>query len=82
MTKMLKRALLETLSPAEINQLYSSFDIIGDIAIIRVPNSLMEKEEIIANTILSNLKTVKTVLKQISHVSGDYRIRKLEHLLG
>ncbi|RLI27639.1 class I SAM-dependent methyltransferase family protein, partial [Candidatus Bathyarchaeota archaeon] len=35
--KNLKTLLSERLSPEEVRQLYKSYDIIGDIAVIRVP---------------------------------------------
>ncbi|MEM1525269.1 MAG: class I SAM-dependent methyltransferase family protein [Nitrososphaerales archaeon] len=79
---MLKRALMGILNPNEISQLYSSFDIIGDIAIIKIPDPLISKKDIIAKAILDNLKSVKTVLRQTSPISGIYRIRELEYLMG
>jgi hypothetical protein len=44
MTKMLKNALKDTLGMDEINQLYSSFDNIGGIIIIKIPTSLYGKK--------------------------------------
>ncbi|MEM3437111.1 MAG: class I SAM-dependent methyltransferase family protein [Nitrososphaerales archaeon] len=79
---MLKKALENVLTIDEIKQLYGSFDLIGDIAIIKIPNSLLDKKFIIAKAIMDNIKTVKTVLRQVTPVSGDYRTRELEHVLG
>jgi hypothetical protein len=44
MTKMLKGVLRNTLGMDEINQLYSSFDNIGGIIIIKIPSSLQPKK--------------------------------------
>jgi tRNA G37 N-methylase Trm5 len=44
MIKMLKSALRNTLEINEINQLYSSFDNIGGIIIIKIPSSLHPKK--------------------------------------
>lgn len=44
MTKMLKDALKHTLEAEEINELYSSFDNIGGIIIIKIPFSLHKKK--------------------------------------
>ncbi|MGD1837625.1 MAG: class I SAM-dependent methyltransferase [Nitrososphaeraceae archaeon] len=79
---MLKRLLKNFLSEIELQQLYSSFDIIGDIIIIKIPNKLEHKKELIANTLINNIKTVKTVFAQSSNVNGEYRVRDLEFLSG
>jgi tRNA (guanine37-N1)-methyltransferase len=79
---MPKNVSLDTLTSEEINTLYSSFDIIGDIVIIKIPECLNSKKHIIANTLLNKIKPVNTIFQQISPVKGDYRIRKLEFLAG
>jgi tRNA (guanine37-N1)-methyltransferase len=80
--RFLKEALKGQLTSEEIKDLISSFDIIGDIVIVKIPDNLLEKKELIAKVILENFKNVKTVLRQVSPVSGDYRVRKLEYILG
>ncbi|MCP8309522.1 MAG: class I SAM-dependent methyltransferase family protein [archaeon] len=82
MPKMLKKALENILTIDEIKQLYGSFDIIGDIAVIKIPDALLDKKFIIAKAIMDNMKSVKTVLRQVTPVSGDFRTRELEHILG
>ena len=49
MTKMLKRVLQDVLSEEENEQLISAFDQIGDIIIVRIPDSLVSKKQIIGN---------------------------------
>ena len=82
MAPVLKTILKEILLPEDISKLYSAFDIIGSIIIIKIPDSLNSKKQIIADTILMNLKSAKSVFAQTSAVQGDYRIRRLEHLAG
>lgn len=82
MAPVLKTILKEILQPEEISKLYSAFDIIGSIIIIKIPDPLNSKKQIIADTILMNIKSAKSVFAQTSAVQGDYRIRKLEHLAG
>jgi tRNA (guanine37-N1)-methyltransferase len=82
MARVLKTILKEILQPEEISKLYSAFDIIGSIIIIKIPDSLNSKKQIIADTILMNFKSAKSVFAQTSAVQGDYRIRRLEHLAG
>jgi len=79
---MLKQALAGLLSQGELNELYSGFDIVGDIALIKIPDSLQAKRKLIGQTILQKIKPVKVVLMQSGPVSGEYRIRELEHIAG
>ncbi|MBS7615892.1 class I SAM-dependent methyltransferase family protein [Candidatus Bathyarchaeota archaeon] len=80
--KKLKEILSKTLSPEEISYIYGSYDIVGDIAIIRVTENSKKYSQRIAETIMRVHKNVKTVLAQTSPVLGDFRLRKLEHLAG
>jgi tRNA (guanine37-N1)-methyltransferase len=79
---MLKQVLGSVLTPLEIAQVYSAFDQIGDIVIVKIPDNLMAKKEVIAKAILANVKTAKAVFAQTSPVRGDFRIRDLEFLAG
>jgi len=78
----LKDRLANILSPMEIKMLYKSFDIVGDIAILRVPEALKEKSEIIADAVMQVHKNVRTVLCQVSPISGELRLRELRWLRG
>lgn len=82
MGSMLKNALKDVFAKEEIEKVYSSFDIIGDIIIIKIPEELDEKKEIIAKILINKIKTVKTVFQQISSVEGEYRTRRLCFLTG
>ncbi|HEU0050196.1 MAG TPA: class I SAM-dependent methyltransferase family protein [Nitrososphaera sp.] len=82
MPHMLKQVLGSTLTPEETAQVYSAFDQIGDIVIIKIPDELMPKKKLIADAILANVKTAKTVFAQVSPVRGDYRVRDLELIAG
>lgn len=82
MTRMLKEVLQEKLDVTEIDRLSSSFDIIGSIAIIKIPETLSSKKTLIADTLIEEIKSVNTVFSQVSAIEGDYRLRKLEFLSG
>ena len=82
MTKMLKGALKEKLEMVELDNLSSSFDIIGSIAIIKIPETLYAKKKLIADVLIEEIKSIKTVFCQVSGVEGVYRLRKLELLSG
>ena len=82
MTRVLKKALENILSDEDIKELVSAFDQIGDIIIVRIPDSLISKKKIIGKTLLEQVKTAKTVFHQSSPVEGDFRTRNLELIEG
>ena len=79
---MLKKALESILDEQESKELISSFDQIGDIIIVRIPESLLSKKKIIGETLLKQVKIAKSVFYQASAVEGDFRTRNLEILAG
>ena len=79
---MLKEALKDVLDSNELALLSSSFDVIGDIAIIKIPEALDPKRQAIAQEILSHMKNVTTVLKQSSDVQGEFRTREVSFIAG
>ena len=82
MTRMLKKALENILSDKDTKDLVSAFDQIGDIIIVRIPDSLISKKKIIGKALLEQVKTAKTVFHQSSPVEGDFRTRNLELIEG
>ena len=82
MTKMLKRVLQNVLSEKENEQLISAFDQIGDIIIVRIPDSLVSKKQVIGKTLLEQVNTANSVFYQSSPVEGDFRTRQLEVIAG
>ena len=79
---MLKDSLVQVLSQEELARVYSAFDVIGDIVIIKVPDGLATRKKLIAEAILKNTKQARTVFAQTSAVKGEYRVRDLEFLAG
>lgn len=79
---MLKHAMTGILTEAEAEELYGAFDQIGNIIILRIPDSLLSKRKVIGEVLLEKVKTAKSVYYQSSPVEGDYRIRKVELLAG
>lgn len=82
MTRMLKKALEDILTAKESEELISAFDQIGEIIIIRIPESLLPKKIIIGRTLLESVKIAKSVFYQSTAVEGDFRTRDLEILAG
>lgn len=79
---MLKKALEKELSEKESKELFSAFDQIGDIVIVRIPDSLLSKKKMIGQTLLDEVKTAKSVFYQSSSVAGDFRTRDLKLIAG
>ena len=79
---MLKEAVAGILSEKEIADLYGAFDQIGNIIIIRMPDSLVSKKKAIGEILLQKIKTAKSVFYQSSPVEGDFRTRSLELIAG
>jgi len=59
-----------------------SLDIIGDIAIIEIPEELKTYSKPLGEAILELHKNVKTVLSKSSPIQGAYRLRSLNFLSG
>ncbi len=79
---MLKKTLESILTSKESDDLISAFDQIGDIIIVRIPDSLLSKKEFIGETLLEQVKSAKSVFYQSSSVEGKFRTRDLEVLAG
>jgi len=82
MKKNLGVLLADKLEPRELKLIYKSYDIVGDIAIIRVPEPLKERSKIIAEAVMQTHRHIKAVWRQANPVSGDFRLRDLEFILG
>lgn len=82
MRKRLRVLLAAVLPPEELDAVYNSYDIVGDIAVIRLTETSKKHSQIIAETIMKVHKNVKTVLAQAGPVHGDFRLRKLEYIAG
>jgi len=82
MTRMLKRALEGVLSRRECDELFSAFDQVGKIIVVRIPDSLLARKRVIGETLLDRVKTAESVFCQSSDVGGDFRTRSMELLAG
>jgi tRNA (guanine37-N1)-methyltransferase len=78
----LREYLAELLSPIEMQEVRASFDVVGNIAIVKVPEKLQHRKLDIAQAVMKTNAHIKTVLNQTAPISGLFRLRELEHLLG
>jgi tRNA (guanine37-N1)-methyltransferase len=79
---MLKKALEGILTTKENDELISAFDQIGNIIIVRIPESVISKKKIIGEALLDQVKIAQSVFYQASAVEGEFRTRDLEILAG
>jgi len=70
------------LSSKDLELVPSSFDIIGNIAILEIDDEVKKIEKKIANAILEVHNNIKTVVKKASEHKGEFRIQKTKHLSG
>ena len=80
--KRLREKLSSDLSSQDLDQIYNSFDIVGDIAIIKMHNGNNTNAKAVANKIMSIHRSVKSVFVQDSPILGEFRVRALRLLAG
>ena len=78
--RSLREALEGKLAPADLDVVVTSFDTIGDIAVIEVRYGL--DENLIGNAILESSPAIKTVCKKVGAHSGPYRIMPVQVIAG
>jgi tRNA (guanine37-N1)-methyltransferase len=74
--------LANKLPPNLLTMLPQALDVIGDIAIIDIPQQLKSSEKIIGEAILQTHRNIKTVLAKASAISGTYRVREYDFIAG
>jgi tRNA (guanine37-N1)-methyltransferase len=82
LTRRLKERLSGILPSEVVEYVYNSYDVIGNIAIIRLNKESQKYCNAVAEAIIDVHKNTKTVLAQTSAVHGDFRLRKLSYVAG
>jgi tRNA (guanine37-N1)-methyltransferase len=59
-----------------------SFDTVGDIVIIEIPEEIIEFERLIGKTILDMHPSLISVFKKTEPITGEFRLRNVELLAG
>ena len=77
----LKDLLKNVLTGKELELAPSGFDMIGDLAILKINEELEGKEKKIAEQLLK-LKHIKTVLKKEGKIENEFRVRKYKVIGG
>ena len=77
-----KKRLNRILEPWEQRRISKSYDVVGDIAIVRIIEATDEEAQKIAKIVLQSNPHVKTVMQQAGSVEGERRLRRLKWLAG
>ena len=82
MKRRLRKILSDILPREELAYIYNSYDIVGDIAVVRLTETSKKHDKVIVEAVIKVHRNVKTVLAQTGPVRGDFRLRKLEYVAG
>ncbi|MCX6768693.1 MAG: class I SAM-dependent methyltransferase family protein [Candidatus Micrarchaeota archaeon] len=74
--------MLSEIVGGETEGIFSSYDIVGDIAVLGIPDDLRAKEKEIADALLRTNANIKAVLRKESGMEGEYRVRRFSFLAG
>jgi tRNA (guanine37-N1)-methyltransferase len=80
--RSLKEALAEELSGDELQALQSSYNVVGDIAVLELAPSLLAKKKLIGEALLRTFPSIKVAALKTMMVSGEYRVPGIEVLAG
>jgi len=79
--KDIREALHGELTDEELAQL-RAFDIVGDVAVIKIPEKLLPRKRAIGRALMQVHTHLRTVLNQVGPVGGEFRTRELEVIAG
>jgi len=78
----LKQELEGKIPRGNMGFLRTGFDIIGDVAIIEIPEELESKKLVIAKALQRSQPHIRAVARKLSEREGKFRLRQLELLVG
>lgn len=74
--------LEKRLPPHELKHLKGSFDIVGDVAIVEIPDELVHREKDIVEALVELNPRIKTIYSKGSARKGVYRLRDFKLIYG
>ncbi len=80
--KTLIGILDDQLPPHLLASLPRALDVVGDIAIIEIPPELEPHKVLVGEAVLKTHRNLRTVLAKVGAISGTYRLRSIEYLVG
>ena len=82
MSPSLKQVLKRKIPAKLLKYVKRSFDSVGSIAVVEIPEELEKYEKIIADNLIKNIKNIETVLKKVGIRAGKFRRQKLKWIAG
>lgn len=80
---LLRKLAEEVYGESLADKIWKRIEIIGDIAVIRVPFDLSPEDlKPLAEALLKNIPYIKTVWAGLPGIEGEYRLRRFIHLAG
>jgi tRNA (guanine37-N1)-methyltransferase len=79
---VLRKRLIGIIPDDLLSKLPGGYEVIGDIAVITIPEDLLSYRVDIATAVIRERKSVRTVLRRISKCEGDRRVASYEPLIG
>jgi tRNA (guanine37-N1)-methyltransferase len=76
------QALEGKLPPHLLASLPRAMDVVGDIAIVEIPEELEAHKSTVGKAVLQMNKNLRAVLAKIGAVSGEYRVREFSMIAG
>jgi tRNA (guanine37-N1)-methyltransferase len=80
--KSLKEALVWGLPADELDKLQTSYNIVGDIAVIELDADLLAYKKIIGEALLRTFPNLRVAALKTEQVGGEYRVPGIEVLAG
>ncbi|MEM2849806.1 MAG: class I SAM-dependent methyltransferase family protein, partial [Candidatus Bathyarchaeia archaeon] len=80
--KKLMDEIYSELFPGLRFEKFKTIEVVGDIAILKIPPELEPYRFKIGEEVLKRIPSIKTILRQVSPTSGSYRVRGFEWLAG
>ena len=77
-----REALKEILSEEEMTVAKTAYELVGDTAVMEVPEALEKKEKEIGHCLLASNDQIKTVLRKTGGHEGTYRTQHMKILAG
>jgi tRNA (guanine37-N1)-methyltransferase len=78
----LKELLKKEFTEEKIEQLKTSYDIVGDIAILEIDPEFEKKKKQIGQSLMASNKRIRTVLMKNGRHQGEFRLQKHAHVVG
>ena len=75
-------ALSSLLPPGELSMLPSSYNVVGDICVLELPDELLHRKDLIGEVILDTFPHVKVVCLKTQMVSGTFRTPGVKVIAG